>query len=780
MNDVVRSRSSVLLRVLLVGGTSLWATAAAAQNPVTLVSVSGSGNFHAGGVVATVSGDLNFNASAALEWRPSGGAFLPAHPLARIDATHFVGSLFGLSPATIYEARITLTDPDGAAGSPQVATFATRADTLPEPTLRTRYVSTTGNDGFPGTSAMPWRTIQHAADLSQAGDLILIQPGVYRETVSVPTSGSAAQPIVFRGNGPGAILDGADAAIAAGVTWTAGASGVYSRVLGFPTGHVVTEAGRLYQYTSLALLQGLGAGAPGGFFFDGTTLFVKFPNGSSPATHTMNVARREDGFFVSEKGFVRIENLEIRHFGSGEFGKGVYLRYSSDCTVSACHIHDVGKAGVWVKGGDRNRIQDNEIWDTSIFNWPWALTKGSSAENNGVAFTDEIGRGNVVRRNTIHGTFNGMGPCGSSGPLSGALTNETDLYDNVLYQHTDDAFEPEGYCSNVRLWNNQVSYVHMAVAAAPAAPGPLWILRNVLWRFGATRTSQLDGAVASALKINSGEDTPVGPLFLYHNTILTDAAGTDAISLLEPGNFTYIRARNNVVAGVRYALDKRNTTGIWDGNGDDFYTTGATLVRWHGTPYANLSAYRAGQGQELLGLSAPPQLVSPTGGIFDPAPGSPLIDSGIVLPGINDGFQGTAPDVGAIETSGPPPELSFYTVPPCRVADTRSMATGGPALGGNTTRTFAVTGRCGIPAGAKAVALNATVVGPTGLGDLRLYPAGTFAPGASTINFSAGKTRANNAVISLGGGGQISVRCDMAPSPPGQTHFLFDVTGYFQ
>ena len=452
--------------------------------------------------------------------------------------------------------------------------------------------------------------------------------------------------------------------------------------------------------------------------------------------------------------------------------------------MSACHIHDIESAGVWVKGGDRHRIQDNEFFDTSIFNWPWPLTKGSSAENNGIVFTDEIGHGNVIRRNIIHGTFNGMGPCGSAPPLSGGITNETDIYDNILYQHTDDAFEPEGYCSNVRLWNNQVSYVHMVVAVAPAAPGPVWILRNVAWRFGATRTSQMDGAVSSALKINSGEDTPVGPLFIYHNTLLTDTPAphpTDGIVLLEPGNITYIRARNNVIAGTRYAFDKRNTTGIWDGNGDDLYTTTPPLVRWDdGTTYANLSAYRAGQGQELLGLSAPPQLISPTGGIFDPAPGSPLIDSGIVLPGINDGFQGTAPDVGAIETSGPPPALSFYTVPPCRVADTRNLATGGPALGSNTTRTFPVTGRCGIPAGAKAVALNATVVGPTGVGDLRLYPAGTFAPTASTINFSAGKTRANTAVISVGAGGQISVRCDMAPSPPGQTHFLFDVAGYFQ
>ena len=37
--------------------------------------------------------------------------------------------------------------------------------------------------------------------------------------------------------------------------------------------------------------------------------------------------------------------------------------------------------------------------------------------------------------------------------------------------------------------------------------------------------------------------------------------------------------------------------------------------------------------------------------------------------------------------------------------------------------------------------------------------------------------RANNAVIRLGAGGQISVQCDMLS---GGTHFFFDVYGYFE
>jgi hypothetical protein len=62
------------------------------------------------------------------------------------------------------------------------------------------------NDGILGTFV----TIQRAADISLPGDLILIQPGIYRESVVPAVSGTANQPIVFRGAGPGVILDGAD------------------------------------------------------------------------------------------------------------------------------------------------------------------------------------------------------------------------------------------------------------------------------------------------------------------------------------------------------------------------------------------------------------------------------------------------------------------------------------------------------------------------------------------------------------------------------------------
>ena len=126
-----------------------------------------------------------------------------------------------------------------------------------------------------------------------------------------------------------------------------------------------------------------------------------------------------------------------------------------------------------------------------------------------------------------------------------------------------------------------------------------------------------------------------------------------------------------------------------------------------------------------------------------------------------------------------PSGTTLYAIAPCRVADTRNPTgpSGGPALIANTVRSFPVAGLCGVPASATAVAINMAVVFPTNDGDLRVYPSGTPAPLASAINFRPGIVRANNAVVAIGVGGQISVQCDM---PSGSTDFFFDVYGYFQ
>ena len=72
---------------------------------------------------------------------------------------------------------------------------------------------------------------------------------------------------------------------------------------------------------------------------------------------------------------------------------------------------------------------------------------------------------------------------------------------------------------------------------------------------------------------------------------------------------------------------------------------------------------------------------------------------------------------------------------------------------------------------------SAQSVGATQPGDLRLYAAGTGLPLASTINYSANQTRANNAFVPLGATGQLAVRLDQAA---GSVQVILDVNGYVE
>ena len=127
---------------------------------------------------------------------------------------------------------------------------------------------------------------------------------------------------------------------------------------------------------------------------------------------------------------------------------------------------------------------------------------------------------------------------------------------------------------------------------------------------------------------------------------------------------------------------------------------------------------------------------------------------------------------------------AFYVVAPCRVIDTRLPADpfGGPALAAGAVRTFSLAasssfaGECGISPTAWAVSVNVTVTGPTAPGLLKLYAAGTAVPTASVINYSAGQTRANNAVVALGTAGGFSVSCAQAS---GTVNLIVDINGYF-
>jgi uncharacterized repeat protein (TIGR01451 family) len=123
----------------------------------------------------------------------------------------------------------------------------------------------------------------------------------------------------------------------------------------------------------------------------------------------------------------------------------------------------------------------------------------------------------------------------------------------------------------------------------------------------------------------------------------------------------------------------------------------------------------------------------------------------------------------------------FFTLEPCRLVDTRGPAGpyGAPPLGPLEQRGFILAGRCGLPADTRTVSINVTVTSPAAAGDLRLFPGDAPFPGplVSTINYSAGQTRANNAISVLSLIGELAVKSDQAS---GSVHVIIDVNGYFR
>jgi uncharacterized repeat protein (TIGR01451 family) len=121
---------------------------------------------------------------------------------------------------------------------------------------------------------------------------------------------------------------------------------------------------------------------------------------------------------------------------------------------------------------------------------------------------------------------------------------------------------------------------------------------------------------------------------------------------------------------------------------------------------------------------------------------------------------------------------SFFVVSPCRLFDTRVLPGpyGGPALVAGATRSFTVAGQCGVPSNATAVAVNIVATQGATAGYLVVHPEGSPVPLISTVNFRAGQTRGNNAILSLSAAGEMDLTAGIAS---GTVHAILDVFGYF-
>jgi len=628
------------------------------------------GTFHAMGVIVTVADtdDPDGDATAVVAYRAGAEAYHAGLALARVADTRFVGSLFWLDPGTVYDVRVTFSDPDGGPldGMVVQAALSTRTEiAIPVPNA-SFYVSPGGSGTSCGLAAPC--SLSEGLSQAQAGDEVVLRGGVYNEgELYVPRSGAAGAPIVIRGyTGESAVLDGADPAT---FIWTAMSGGVYHTTVNEAGPHLVMADGnRLFPYDNLTDLQSLSRGNTPGFYADGSDLYVHLAGDADPNSATMVVSRFNSAFVV-EQDHVYFLDLTFRHYGLGSYAKAIYFDGASDNLVQDC-VFAANDLGIGLKReSHRNVIQDNEFYDT-IFDWPWADIKDvGGLEDGGIAFYDpSTGRGNVIRRNLFHDDFDAFSVCPS---WTAAVTNETDVYENQVYNMGDDGMETDGQCSNVRIWNNVFHDVLVGISLAPVYDGPVYAIRNLIYRTGVGNNDY----AGMPFKFNSGYGQS-GPLYLFHNTADAALPGNDGFAIRSPGSWDVIFSRNNVWSGTEYALSNDNPGQPLNLDYDDLYTTlSGELVWWAGLPDPHLNSlaeFRAATGQGSHAMNVEPGFADAANGDYALDAASDLIDAGVVIPGVNDDYAGAAPDVGAFEFAG---EGFMLTVSP----SSHAVAPGGAA-----------------------------------------------------------------------------------------------------
>ena len=120
---------------------------------------------------------------------------------------------------------------------------------------------------------------------------------------------------------------------------------------------------------------------------------------------------------------------------------------------------------------------------------------------------------------------------------------------------------------------------------------------------------------------------------------------------------------------------------------------------------------------------------------------------------------------------------TYHAMTPARLLDTRIGNGLSGKVSANSPVTFQVSTRAGIPANAKAVTGNVTVVNSTNSWAVYVGPDPVASPQTSTVNFKSGQIQANSLTVELSATGTLSAT--YISNAGNTTNLVFDVTGYY-
>ena len=348
---------------------------------------------------------------------------------------------------------------------------------------------------------------------------------------------------------------------------------------------------------------------------------------------------------LSDRQWVYLENVTV----SGE----VRMNGASNMVVRGCKIRSTA-GGITFEMGDaiprNNTIVDNDV----VGGATWVdsqLGADGYDGGEGIQFT---GSGHVVCFNHVKGFRDNI----SLMEYDEAYEQVSiDICNNDIEEATDDAIEADSAMGNVRVFRNRIKNCFDGISAQPNLGGPSYYVRNVMYN-----------VLYSPFKFHNGT---VGDVAL-HNTVVKCGDGFGCYA-----GETWSRAflRNNIfiggTGGGTYGgygngsgrvldLADADATCSFDYDGLGSIGTGKFEGKIGTTRFASVAAMQSST-TEVHGLQVDmsvfaSQVTFPSTPFPPPATpdlrlaaGSAAVDKGVVIAGINDGFLGTAPDLGAYE-----------------------------------------------------------------------------------------------------------------------------------
>jgi hypothetical protein len=339
---------------------------------------------------------------------------------------------------------------------------------------------------------------------------------------------------------------------------------------------------------------------------------------------------------------VWFENLTLRN---GDYG--LVGHESARVVVRRCRIYGV-ESGI-VCGRNPNDtvrgwfISDNVLEGPSV----WPRTKGIE-DARGIQIT---GQGSVVCYNRIERFADAIDT------LPSVRCEAIDFHNNDINEMTDDGIEMDYSQRNTRCFLNRLTNVYQGISLQPIYGGPVYIFRNALYNVG-VETFKMHNSPSGALMLHNTSVKKGMPLILWTNVPVRNSV-----------------SRNNLFIGSAPSGMAYETTAPMQADCDfDYDGFGGgpweVFLKWNNARYATLEEVKARapvykhavivDAATLFtsGLRAPDDQAkrySRTVNDLRLRPGTKAQDAGQVLPGINDGFAGKAPDLGAYERGSPLP-----------------------------------------------------------------------------------------------------------------------------